>query len=63
MDKYSLALLKVHGTAIFFGLSGVFGVLIESSSEALTLGRAMIAFTFIALYFFFKKNNRLLNLR
>lgn len=55
MDKYSLALLKVHGTAIFFGLSGVFGVLIESSSEALTLGRAIIAFAFIALYFLFKK--------
>lgn len=55
MNKYSLALLKVHGTAIFFGLSGVFGVLIESSSEALTLGRAIIAFAFIALYFSFKK--------
>lgn len=55
MDKYSLALLKVHGTAIFFGLSGVFGVLIESSSEALTLGRAIIAFAFIGLYFFVKK--------
>ncbi|AGH37686.1 RhaT protein [Bibersteinia trehalosi USDA-ARS-USMARC-188] len=55
MNKYSLALLKVHGTAIFFGLSGVFGVLIESSSEALTLGRAIIAFAFIALYFLFKK--------
>lgn len=55
MDKHSLALLKVHGTAIFFGLSGVFGVLIESSSEALTLGRAIIAFTLLGLYFFVKK--------
>lgn len=55
MDKHTLALLKVHSTAIFFGLSSVFGVLIESSSEALTLGRAMIAFSLIALYFFFKK--------
>lgn len=55
MDKHSLALLKVHGTAIFFGLSGVFGVLIESSSEALTLGRAIIAFACISLYFLWKK--------
>lgn len=55
MDKHSLALLKVHGTAIFFGLSGVFGVMIESSSSALTLGRALIAFAFISLYFLLKK--------
>lgn len=55
MDKHSLALLKVHGTAIFFGLSGVFGVMIESSSSALTLGRALIAFAFIGLYFLLKK--------
>lgn len=55
MDKQSLALLKVHGTAIFFGLSGVFGVLIESSSQALTLGRAIIAFTLIGLYFLIQK--------
>lgn len=55
MDKHTLALLKVHGTAIFFGLSGVFGVMIESSSQALTLGRAIIAFAFIGLYFLVKK--------
>lgn len=55
MDKHTIALLKVHGTAIFFGLSGIFGVLIESSSETLTLGRAIIAFTLLALYFLVRK--------
>lgn len=55
MDKYTLALLKVHSTAIFFGLSGVFGVLIESGADVLVLGRVIIAFTCLSLFFLWKK--------
>lgn len=55
MNTYQLALLKVHGTAIFFGLSGVVGVLIESGSDVLVLGRAMIAFACISLFFLWKR--------
>ncbi|EEX50313.1 DMT family transporter [Pasteurella dagmatis] len=55
MDKHSLALIKVHGTAILFGASGIFGFLIESSSEALVLGRVLIAFASLALFFLIKK--------
>ncbi|MEG9533531.1 DMT family transporter [Mannheimia indoligenes] len=55
MDKRTLALLKVHGTAVFFGASGIFGALIHSSAETIVLGRVMIAFTMISLYFLWKK--------
>lgn len=54
MDKRTLALLKVHGTAVFFGASGIFGALIHSSAETIVLGRVMIAFTMISLYFLWK---------
>ncbi|MEG9530357.1 DMT family transporter [Mannheimia indoligenes] len=55
MNKRTLALLKVHGTAVFFGASGIFGALIHSSAETIVLGRVMIAFTMISLYFLWKK--------
>lgn len=55
MDKRTLALLKVHGTAVFFGASGIFGLLIQSSAETIVLGRVMIAFAMISLYFLWKK--------
>lgn len=55
MDKRTLALLKVHGTAVFFGASGIFGALIQSSAETIVLGRVMIALAMISLYFLWKK--------
>lgn len=55
MDKHSLALLKVHFTAIFFGASGIFGALIKSRPDTLVLGRVMIALVCISLYFIWKK--------
>ncbi|VEI46991.1 Predicted permeases [Actinobacillus equuli] len=55
MDKHTLALLKVHFTAILFGASGIFGALIESSPDTLVLGRVMIALVCISLYFIWKK--------
>lgn len=55
MDKRTLALLKVHCTAVFFGASGIFGALIQSSAEMIVLGRVMIAFAMISLYFLWKK--------
>lgn len=55
MDKRTLALLKVHCTAVFFGASGIFGALIQSSAETIVLGRVMIAFAMISLYFLWKK--------
>lgn len=55
MDKKTLALLKVHCTAVFFGASGIFGALIQSSAEMIVLGRVMIAFAMISLYFLWKK--------
>lgn len=55
MEKRTLALLKVHGTAVLFGASGIFGALIQSSAETIVLGRVMIAFAIISLYFLWKK--------
>lgn len=55
MDKRTLALLKVHGTALLFGASGIFGALIQSSADTLVLGRVLIAFSIISLYFLIKK--------
>lgn len=55
MDKHTLALLKVHFTAILFGTSGIFGALIESRPDTLVLGRVMIALVCISLYFIWKK--------
>ena len=45
MDKYSLALLKVHGTAIFFGLSGVW--LAQPVADVLT---AVVSFPIALQY-------------
>lgn len=55
MEKRTVALLKVHGTAVLFGASGIFGALIQSSAETIVLGRVMIAFAIISLYFLWKK--------
>ncbi|AJE08957.1 DMT family transporter [Mannheimia haemolytica] len=55
MEKRTLALLKVHGTAVLFGASVIFGALIQSSAETIVLGRVMIAFAIISLYFLWKK--------
>ncbi|STY62500.1 DMT family transporter [Mannheimia haemolytica] len=55
MEKRTVALLKVHGTAVLFGASGIFGALIQSSAETIVLGRVMIAFAIISLYFLWRK--------
>ena len=55
MNKHTLALLKVHSTAVLFGASGIFGALIQSSADTLVLGRVWIAFFMISLYFIWKK--------
>lgn len=55
MNKHNLALLKVHGTAVLFGASGIFGALIQSGADTLVLGRVLIAFTILILYFIYKK--------
>lgn len=55
MDKRTIALLKVHGTAVLFGASGIFGALIQSSAQTIVVGRVMIAFVMISLYFLWKK--------
>lgn len=55
MDKRTIALLKVHGTAVLFGASGIFGALIQSSAQTIVVGRVMIAFAMISLYFLWKK--------
>ncbi|MFZ7217908.1 DMT family transporter [Avibacterium avium] len=53
--QYQLALLKVHSTAVLFGLTGVLGVLIESSASVLVLGRVFIALAALSLFFLYKK--------
>lgn len=53
--QYQLALLKVHSTAVLFGLTGVLGVLIESSAGVLVLGRVFIAVMALSLFFLYKK--------
>lgn len=55
MDKRTIALLKVHGTAVLFGASGIFGALIQSSAQTIVVGRVMIALAMISLYFLWKK--------
>lgn len=54
-NPYNLALFKVHCTAVLFGATGIFGVLIESDSFVLTLARLLIAFLALSLFFLFKK--------
>jgi len=53
-DNYNLALLKVHFTAVLFGLTGVLGAVIQSSSEVLVLGRVIIACAALGLFFLIK---------
>ncbi|OOF55184.1 hypothetical protein BKK56_07030 [Rodentibacter genomosp. 2] len=55
MNKYNLALLKVHGTAALFGASGIFGALTTSEADTLVLGRVLIAAAILILYFLYKK--------
>lgn len=55
MHKRTLALLKVHGTAVLFGASSIFCLFIQSSAEIIVLGRVMIAFAMLSLYFLWKK--------
>lgn len=54
-NAYQLALLKVHSTAVLFGLTGVLGVLIESSAGVLVLGRVAIALLSLSLFFLYRK--------
>ncbi|OOF39435.1 MULTISPECIES: DMT family transporter [Rodentibacter] len=55
MNKYNLALLKVHGTAVLFGASGIFGALTTSAADTLVLGRVLIAAAILILYFLYSK--------
>ncbi|AOF53388.1 hypothetical protein BKG91_02760 [Rodentibacter caecimuris] len=55
MNKYNLALLKVHGTAVLFGASGIFGALTTSEADTLVLGRVLIASAILILYFLYQK--------
>ncbi|MDU8923761.1 DMT family transporter [Pasteurellaceae bacterium LIM206] len=55
MNKYNIALLKVHATAVLFGLTGVLGVLIESKADVLVLGRLITAILALSLFFLLKK--------
>lgn len=52
---HKLAHLKMHLATILFGSSSIFGVLISSSSQALVLGRLIVAFIIISLIFVAKK--------
>lgn len=52
---YQLALFKAHITAVLFGLTGVLGVLIESSAGVLVLGRVFIALVTLTLFLLYKK--------
>ncbi|SUB35793.1 Uncharacterised protein [Pasteurella multocida] len=54
-DNYSLALLKVHGTAVLFGASGVFGALATTGAEMIVLGRVLIAFAALSLFFLLRR--------
>ncbi|OOF82584.1 DMT family transporter [Rodentibacter caecimuris] len=55
MNKYNLALLKVHGTAVLFGASGIFGALTTSKADTLVLGRVLIASAILIFYFLYQK--------
>ncbi len=55
MKSYRLALLKVHFTALLFGATGLFGVLIKSDAGVLVLGRLLIALSALSVFFLFKK--------
>lgn len=43
MLTYRQALLMAHIAAVLFGLTGIFGAIIQGSAEAITLGRSMFA--------------------
>ena len=46
----SQALAAIHAAAVLFGLTGVFGELIQSGAAAITLGRASFAVLALALF-------------
>lgn len=50
------ALLQIHFAAVLFGLTGVFGELIQAGAAAITLGRAL--FAVMALVFFARVQRR-----
>ena len=54
-DNYNLTLLKVHFTAVLFGLTGVLGAVIQSSPKVLVLGRVIIACSTLGLFFLIKR--------
>ncbi|WP_040975607.1 DMT family transporter [Necropsobacter massiliensis] len=53
--NYRLALLKVHFTALLFGATGLFGVLIKSDADVLVLGRLLFAWSALSIFFLLKK--------
>ncbi|MGF7454161.1 DMT family transporter [Pasteurella bettyae] len=61
LNQYNLALFKVHCTAVLFGLTGVLGAIIQSSSEVLVFGRVLIAFVALSL-FLLVKSQRIIKL-
>ncbi len=54
LTHYHIALLKVHGTAVLFGLTGVLGALITAEAGVIVLGRELIAFISLALMFLWR---------
>ncbi|AAU37492.1 RhaT protein [[Mannheimia] succiniciproducens MBEL55E] len=55
VNNYNLALIKVHFTAVLFGLTGVLGVIISADSDVIVLGRVIIAFLALSVYFLIKR--------
>lgn len=54
-NPYNIALFKTHCTAVLFGATGIFGVLIKSNADVLTLARLIIAFLALSAFFLLKR--------
>lgn len=58
-----LAFIQLHFSAFLFGLTGVFGALIETSADVLVLGRLLIAFSALTCYFLVRQQFPHLNVK
>lgn len=57
MQTHRNALIMAHIAAVLFGLTGIFGALIDATAETITFGRAFFAVLGLALILLFQKKS------
>ena len=57
MQTHRNALIMAHIAAVLFGLTGIFGALIDATAETITFGRSFFAVLGLALILLFQKKS------